>query len=110
MEFIYYCWSNLHKQVVNRIHIVDYIATNGKNIITIDFYLIGYIKLFRLSKNGKAVYYITNNLFMTFEVFQEVKSASWRIEEFHRGIKQCCNIEISSLEGNFQYWGLYRYL
>jgi len=32
---------------------------------------------------------------MTFEEFQEVKNASWRIEEFHRGIKQCCNI------GNF---------
>ncbi len=39
MEFIYYCWSNLHKQVVNGIHIVDCIATNGKNIIPIDFYL-----------------------------------------------------------------------
>jgi len=32
---------------------------------------------------------------MTFEEFQEVKNASWRIEEFHRGVKQCCNI------GNF---------
>ncbi len=32
---------------------------------------------------------------MTFEEFQEVKNASWRIEEFHRGIKQCRNI------GNF---------
>ena len=29
---------------------------------------------------------------MTFEEFQEVKNASWRIEEFHRGVKQCCNI------------------
>jgi len=54
---------------------------------------VGYVKLFCLSKNGKAVYYITNNLFMTFEEFQEVKNASWRIEEFHRGVKQCCNIE-----------------
>ena len=32
---------------------------------------------------------------MTFEEFQEVKNASWRIEEFHRGVKQCYNI------GNF---------
>ncbi len=183
-EFVYYCWSNLHKRVVNGMHIVDCIATNGKNIIPIDFrvydrpkdgktkndlcreiilslverglniryicfdswysskenlklidklglfyfcrikrnrkiklskngewisikelkeipetglivYLkkVGYVKLFCLSKNGKAVYYITNNLFMTFEEFQEVKNASWRIEEFHRGVKQCCNIE-----------------
>ncbi len=30
---------------------------------------------------------------MTFEEFQEVKNAFWRIEEFHRGVKQCCNIE-----------------
>jgi len=92
-------------------HIVDCIATNGKNIIPIDFYLrkVGYVKLFCLSKNGKAVYYITNNLFMTFEVFQEVKSASWRIEEFHRGIKQCCNIEISSLE-RFPVLEIYCYL
>ena len=49
---------------------------------------VGYVKLFCLSKNGKAVYYITNNLFITFEEFQEVKNASWRIEEFHRGVKQ----------------------
>ena len=185
-EFTYYCWSNLHKQVVKGIHIVDCIVTNGKNIIPIDFrvydkprdrktkndlcreiilslvekglniqyicfdswysskenlklidkfglfylcrikrnrkiklsknggwisikeleeipksglivYLrkVGYVKLFCLSKNGKAVYYITNNLFMSFEEFQEVKNASWKIEEFHRGVKQCCNI------GNF---------
>ncbi|EHP83048.1 hypothetical protein MetfoDRAFT_2006 [Methanotorris formicicus Mc-S-70] len=32
---------------------------------------------------------------MSFGEFQEVKNASWRIEEFHRGVKQCCNI------GNF---------
>jgi len=68
-------------------HIVDCITTNGKNIIPIDFYLkkVGYVKLFYLFKNGMAVYYITNNLFMTFEEFQEVKNASWRIEEFHQG-------------------------
>jgi len=53
---------------------------------------VGYVKLFCLSKNGKARYYITNNLFMNFDEFQEVRNASWRIEEFHKGLKQCCNI------------------
>ncbi|XRO75384.1 IS701 family transposase [Methanocaldococcus sp. 28A] len=62
-----------------------------KNGLIVYLRKVGYVRLFCLSKNGKAKYYITNNLFMSFEEFQEVKNASWRIEEFHRGVKQCCN-------------------
>ena len=47
-EFVYYCWSNLHKRVVNGMHIVDCIATNGKNIIPIDF------RVYDRPKDGKT--------------------------------------------------------
>jgi len=38
-EFTYYCWSNLHKQVVKGIHIVDSICNNAIN----DMYAFNYL-------------------------------------------------------------------
>ncbi len=83
-EFVYYCWSNLHKRVVNGMHIVDCIATNGKNIILIDFYLkkVRYVKLFYLSKKTESSMLYKQHLFMTFEEFQEVGYISLSMRTF----------------------------
>jgi len=71
---------------------------------------VGYIKLFLLSKNGKAVYYITNNLFMTFEEFQGLKVLRGESKSSTEELNSAVTLEKFSLEGYFQYWGLYRYL
>jgi len=54
----------------------------------------GEIKVFRtVSSNGEVQHWATNDL--TMDDMERIKLAdcSWRIEEYHRGIKQCCGIE-----------------
>jgi len=54
----------------------------------------GLIRLFRIvPKNGDTEYWITNNLEMTEIQRQIFWDKAWGIEVYHRGLKQCCNIE-----------------
>jgi hypothetical protein len=59
-------------------------------------YLPGYgqVKVFRvLARNGEVEYWATNDWEMTGLQRQKWEDYSWRIEEYHRGIKQFCGVE-----------------
>lgn len=53
----------------------------------------GMVKLFKLIvTNGKAEYVITNNLSSNASVVRDAYARRWKIEEFHRGIKQTTGV------------------
>lgn len=59
-------------------------------------YLPGYgqIKVFRIdTKNGDTQYWATDNLSMTPIVRLQYAELCWTIEDYHRGLKQYCQIE-----------------
>ena len=54
----------------------------------------GMVKVFRIiSKDGTAEYWTTNNLEMDELTRLKLAEASWKIEEYHRGLKQVTNVE-----------------
>lgn len=54
----------------------------------------GMVKLFRLvATDGKIEHVITNNISSSFSVVRDAYARRWKIEEFHRGIKQTTGIE-----------------
>jgi len=54
----------------------------------------GLIKVFRVAApNGSTEYWATNDLTMTLGDCADHASAVWRIEDYHRGIKQFCGVE-----------------
>jgi hypothetical protein len=54
----------------------------------------GSIKVFRVvSKNEDAQYWATNVLDMDEQKREDIGNRSWKIEEYHRGIKQFCGVE-----------------
>lgn len=54
----------------------------------------GFIKVFRtVSPDGDAQYWATNDCDMTPSQHEGLCKQSWSIENYHRGIKQCCGIE-----------------
>jgi hypothetical protein len=58
----------------------------------------GFVKVFCLvSKNGDVEYWATNDLKMSEEKCKGLKEKVWKIEEYHRGVKQCCGVEGSQV-------------
>lgn len=56
----------------------------------------GFVRLFRtVAPNGDGEYWATNRLDMTEEERQEWERQSFRIENYHRGLKQCCACEMA---------------
>ena len=54
----------------------------------------GFIKVFRIvSKDGDMQYWATDVLDMQEERRRELAKKAWKIEEYHRGIKQFCGVE-----------------
>lgn len=54
----------------------------------------GFVRLFRtVAPNGDGEYWVTNCLEMTEEERQEWERQSFKIENYHRGLKQCCAVE-----------------
>ena len=54
----------------------------------------GFIKVFRIvSKDGDTQYWATDVLDMQEEKRKELAKKAWKIEEYHRGIKQFCGVE-----------------
>jgi putative transposase len=54
----------------------------------------GFVKVFRIvSKNEDTQYWVTNVLGMDESKRKDLANKSWRIEEYHRGIKQFCGVE-----------------
>jgi putative transposase len=54
----------------------------------------GMIKVFKtVSTKGDVEYWATDDVEMNEVKSHELSSTSWGIEEYHRGIKQCCGVE-----------------
>ena len=54
----------------------------------------GMIRVFKtVSKKGDVEYWATDDLGMNNERSEELSGVGWGIEEYHRGVKQCCGIE-----------------
>ena len=54
----------------------------------------GSIKVFRIvSKNEDTQYWATNALDMDEQKRENIGNSSWKIEEYHRGVKQFCGVE-----------------
>ena len=54
----------------------------------------GMIRLFQtVAQDGDVGHWVTDELTMTTETWQELSSCCWRIEQYHRGLKQCCGVE-----------------
>ena len=54
----------------------------------------GFIKVFRIeAKDGTTAHWATSNLTMDEGERLRLADASWRIEEYHRGLKQTTNVE-----------------
>lgn len=54
----------------------------------------GFVRLFRtVAPNGDGEYWATNCLEMTEDERQEWERQSFKIENYHRGLKQCCAVE-----------------
>lgn len=59
----------------------------------------GFVKVFRFaSSNGDTEYWATSNLKMKVGMCEDLKGKAWKIEEYHRGIKQCCGVENAQLQ------------
>ena len=53
-----------------------------------------FVKVFRIvSKNEDTQYWVTNVLDMDELEREYLANKSWKIEEYHRGIKQLCGVE-----------------
>lgn len=54
----------------------------------------GFVQVFRtVARNGSADYWATNKLTMRASEQSAVAAQTWTIEEYHRGLKQCCGVE-----------------
>ena len=54
----------------------------------------GMVRVFRtVSKKGDVEHWATDDLGMNEEKREELSGQGWGIEEYHRGVKQCCGIE-----------------
>ena len=54
----------------------------------------GWIKAFqRAARDGGVEYWATNDLKMKRDEWERYAGVTWRVEEYHRGLKQCCGVE-----------------
>ena len=60
----------------------------------------GMVKVFRVfSKDGEAEHWATSDLDMDTGVRSTLGLRGWAVEEYHRGIKQCCGVEKAQVRG-----------
>lgn len=81
---------NLQRQGVRPVADVTLAATGT------EVYLPGYglVRVFRIvAPDGSTTHWATNDLTMTALTRLQIAEASWKIEEYHRGIKQFCGVE-----------------
>jgi putative transposase len=58
----------------------------------------GMVKVFKtVSTNGDVEYYATDDTKMKEKEREDLSGQAWGIEEYHRGIKQCCGVERSQV-------------
>ena len=54
----------------------------------------GFVRVFRtVADNGRAAYWASSDLDLTPTRRQELALPAWAIEDYHRGLKQCCGVE-----------------
>lgn len=54
----------------------------------------GLVRLFQtVAPNGDVEHWATNDLHLNKATRQELETAAWGIESYHRGLKQCCGVE-----------------
>ncbi len=54
----------------------------------------GLIRLFQtVAKDGDVEHWATDELSMSEATWRQLSKACWRIEQYHRGLKQCCGVE-----------------
>ncbi len=54
----------------------------------------GFVRVFRtVADNGRAAYWASSDLNLTPARRQELALQAWAIEDYHRGLKQCCGVE-----------------
>ena len=54
----------------------------------------GLVRLFQhATPDGQLEHWATNDLLMTAHKWRELARSCWRIESYHRGLKQCCGVE-----------------
>ena len=54
----------------------------------------GLVRVFRtVADNGRAAYWASRDLDLTPTRRQELAHQAWAIEDYHRGLKQCCGVE-----------------
>lgn len=67
------------------------IPTTGRSVHLKGF---GFVHVFRtVAPNGDAEHWATNKLDMRETERDAVAAQAWTIEEYHRGLKQCCGVE-----------------
>ena len=60
----------------------------------------GMVKVFRVfSRDGEAEHWATSDLDMDTEERELLSLRGWGVEEYHRGIKQCCGVEKAQVRG-----------
>ena len=54
----------------------------------------GFVKMFRtVSPDGDAQHWAASRLEMSPSGLEELSKRAWSIENYHRGLKQCCGVE-----------------
>jgi putative transposase len=68
-----------------------FIPTSGRLVHLKGF---GFVQVFRtVAPDGSAEYWATNKLDMRVGERNAVAAQAWAMEEYHRGLKQCCGVE-----------------
>ena len=66
----------------------------------------GFIRVFRTkNSDGELQYWATSNLDMTERERTAFEKQGWGIEIYHRGLKQCCNVERCQARRTPAQWG-----
>ncbi len=77
---------------------LDSIEIPDKNGRVVHLKGYGMVKVFKaVSKNGDVEYYATDRIEMKGKECEDLSGRGWGIEEYHRGLKQCCGVERSQV-------------
>lgn len=80
-------------RVVNRTQHLRELAIPREGLI-VDLKFVGQTKIFKfIATDGDIEYWATNNIHSTSEDIRQAGALRWRIEEYHRGLKQTAGIE-----------------
>jgi putative transposase len=83
--------ANRQVRVTEKRYVAISTLTEGEHTVHLkDF---GTIKVFVVTQYGETQYWATNDLAMDELTRLKYADCGWKIEEYHRGLKQYCNVE-----------------